>query len=83
MFGGPAALQAEGREELGRATATVALDRRAAVHGAVSMRVDQPDAPRPPLGDQVGRFLRELAGTPPVAAEGTHGTHGTHEPAGT
>lgn len=43
---------------------TVALDLRAAVHGAVSMRVNQPDQQWPPLEDQVDRFLRKLVGTP-------------------
>ncbi|MEV0292746.1 TetR-like C-terminal domain-containing protein [Nocardia sp. NPDC050710] len=42
--------------------AAVALDLRAAVHGAVSMRLNQPDQPWPPLPDQVERFLVELVG---------------------
>lgn len=42
--------------------ATVALDLRAAVHGAVSMRVNQPDLPWPPLEGQVDRFLTKLVG---------------------
>jgi hypothetical protein len=33
---------------------------RAAVHGAVSMRVNQPDLPWPPLGEQVDRFVAKL-----------------------
>ncbi|MFI9255793.1 TetR/AcrR family transcriptional regulator [Streptomyces sp. NPDC053069] len=45
---------------------TVALDLRAAVHGAVSMRVNQSDQHWPPLEDQVDRFLRKLVGTSPV-----------------
>lgn len=46
--------------------ATVALDLRAAVHGAVSMRVNQPDLPWPPLDEQVDRFLTKLVGIPRV-----------------
>ncbi|MFD0633746.1 TetR-like C-terminal domain-containing protein [Catenulispora yoronensis] len=42
--------------------AVVALDLRAAVHGAVSIRVNQPDLPWPPLEDQVDRFLVKLVG---------------------
>lgn len=42
--------------------AAVALDLRAAVHGAVSMRLNQPDYPWPPLEDQVERFLIKLVG---------------------
>jgi AcrR family transcriptional regulator len=42
----------------------VALDLRAAVHGAVSMRLNQPDYPWPPLEDQVDRFLTKLVGVP-------------------
>ncbi|MEV7521220.1 TetR/AcrR family transcriptional regulator [Streptomyces sp. NPDC091371] len=44
----------------------VALDLRSAVHGAVSMRVNQPDGPWPPLEQQVDRFLRKLVGTSPA-----------------
>lgn len=42
--------------------AVVSLDLRAAVHGAVSMRVNQPDLPWPPLEEQVDRFLAKLVG---------------------
>jgi AcrR family transcriptional regulator len=42
--------------------ALVALDLRAAVHGAVSMRLNQPDHPWPPLAEQVERFLVKLVG---------------------
>ncbi|MEW9547301.1 TetR/AcrR family transcriptional regulator [Nonomuraea sp. NPDC050783] len=42
--------------------AAVSLDLRAAVHGAVSMRVNQPDLPWPPLAEQVDRFLAKLVG---------------------
>ncbi|MET8155022.1 TetR/AcrR family transcriptional regulator [Sphaerisporangium sp. NPDC005289] len=42
----------------------VSLDLRAAVHGSVSMRVNQPDLPWPPLEDQVDRFLTKLVGVP-------------------
>ncbi len=45
--------------------ATIALDLRAAVHGAVSMRLHQPDQPWPPLDDQVERFLVKLVGVRP------------------
>ncbi len=46
--------------------ATVSLDLRAAVHGAVSMRVNQPDLPWPPLEEQVERFLTKLVGVSPA-----------------
>ena len=42
--------------------AAVALDLRAAVHGAVAMRVNQPDLPWPPLDEQVERYLEKLVG---------------------
>ena len=42
--------------------ALVTLDLRAAVHGTVSMRVNQPDLPWPPLDEQVERFLTKLVG---------------------
>jgi AcrR family transcriptional regulator len=45
----------------GDATA-VSLDLRAAVHGSVSMRVNQPDLSWPPLEEQVDRFLTKLVG---------------------
>jgi AcrR family transcriptional regulator len=45
--------------------AAVSLDLRAAVHGTVSMRVNQPDLPWPPLEEQVERFLTKLVGVPP------------------
>ncbi|MER6983538.1 TetR/AcrR family transcriptional regulator [Streptomyces carpinensis] len=45
--------------------AVVALDLRAAVHGAVSMRVNQPDLPWPPLEEQVDRLLTKLVGVAP------------------
>ena len=48
--------------------ATVALDLRTAVHGAVSLRVDQPELPWPPLEEQVDRFLTKLVDVPPVEA---------------
>ncbi|MFC4115709.1 TetR/AcrR family transcriptional regulator [Nonomuraea zeae] len=44
------------------AAAAVALDLRAAVHGAVSMRVNEPGLTLPPLEDQVDRFLIKLVG---------------------
>ena len=43
---------------------TVALDLRTAVHGAVSLRVNQPELPWPPLEEQVDRFLTRLVGVP-------------------
>ncbi|GAA4611897.1 TetR/AcrR family transcriptional regulator [Actinoallomurus liliacearum] len=47
--------------------AIVALDLRAAVHGAVSMRVNQPDLPWPPLEEQLDRFLVKLVAVPSTA----------------
>ena len=45
---------------------TIALDLRTAIHGAVSLRVNQPELPWPPLEDQVDRFLTKLVGVPPT-----------------
>jgi len=45
---------------------TIALDLRTAVHGAVSLRVNQPELPWPPLEEQVDRFLTKLVGVPPA-----------------
>ncbi|MBO2454138.1 TetR/AcrR family transcriptional regulator [Actinomadura barringtoniae] len=42
--------------------AAVALDLRAAVHGAVSLRVNSPGNEFPPLEDQIDRFLVKLVG---------------------
>jgi AcrR family transcriptional regulator len=42
--------------------AAVALDLRAAVHGAVSLRVNEPGTTFPPLEEQVDRFLIKLVG---------------------
>ena len=47
--------------------ATVSLDLRAAVHGTVSMRVNQPDLPWPPLEEQIERFLTKLVGIAPTS----------------
>ncbi|WP_377267163.1 TetR/AcrR family transcriptional regulator [Peterkaempfera sp. SMS 1(5)a] len=47
--------------------AAVSLDLRAAVHGTVSMRVNQPDAPWPPLEEQIDRFLSKLVGVRPAS----------------
>lgn len=44
--------------------AAVALDLRSAVHGAVSIRINEPEAALPPLADQVDRFLVKLVGVP-------------------
>ncbi|MEV6011121.1 TetR/AcrR family transcriptional regulator [Streptomyces sp. NPDC051976] len=46
--------------------AAVSLDLRTALHGAVSLRVNQPDAPWPPLDEQMERFLTKLVGIPPA-----------------
>ncbi len=45
---------------------TISLDLRTAVHGAVSLRVNQPELPWPPLEEQVDRFLVKLVGVPPA-----------------
>ncbi|MFG1709825.1 TetR/AcrR family transcriptional regulator [Nonomuraea sp. M3C6] len=45
----------------------VSLDLRSAVHGAVSLRVNQPDLPWPPLAEQIDRFLIKLGGIAPAA----------------
>ncbi|MFF3670726.1 TetR/AcrR family transcriptional regulator [Microtetraspora malaysiensis] len=42
--------------------ATVALDLRAAVHGAVSIRVNEPGLALPPLEEQIDRFLTKIVG---------------------
>ncbi|MGW7680416.1 TetR family transcriptional regulator [Kribbella sp. NPDC054772] len=42
--------------------AAVALDLRSAVHGAVSIRINEPEADLPPLEDQIDRFLGKLVG---------------------
>ena len=42
--------------------AAVALDLRSAIHGAVSIRLNEPDAELPPLRDQIDRFLVKLVG---------------------
>ncbi|MEV8632921.1 TetR/AcrR family transcriptional regulator [Streptosporangium sp. NPDC051023] len=47
--------------------ALVSLDLRSAVHGSVSMRVNQPDLPWPPLEEQIDRFLAKLAGVAPAS----------------
>ncbi|MEZ0109478.1 AcrR family transcriptional regulator [Catenulispora sp. EB89] len=45
---------------------TVSFDLRTAVHGAVSLRVNQPELPWPPFEEQLDRFLVKLVGVPPV-----------------
>jgi len=46
----------------------VALDLRAAVIGMVSLRINEPDLPWPPIAEQVDRFLTKLVGlTLPIA----------------
>jgi AcrR family transcriptional regulator len=42
----------------------VALDLRAAVHGAVALRLSQPQLDWPPLTAQIDRFLTRLVGLP-------------------
>ncbi|WP_371780793.1 TetR/AcrR family transcriptional regulator [Streptosporangium subroseum] len=42
--------------------AAVAFDLRAAVHGAVSIRVNEPGLALPPLEEQIDRFLIKLVG---------------------
>lgn len=42
--------------------AAVALDLRAAVHGAVSIRINEPEVELPPLEAQIDRFLVRLVG---------------------
>jgi AcrR family transcriptional regulator len=42
--------------------AAVAFDLRSAVHGAVSIRINEPEADLPPLQDQINRFLVKLLG---------------------
>lgn len=42
--------------------AEVALDLRAAIHGAISLRVNQPGHPWPPIEEQIERFLQKIAG---------------------
>jgi AcrR family transcriptional regulator len=45
---------------------TVSLDLRTAVHGAVSLRVNQPELTWDSLQEQVDRFLTKLVGVPPA-----------------
>lgn len=42
--------------------ATVALDLRTAINGMLSLRVNEPDLPWPPVTEQVDRFLLKLVG---------------------
>ncbi|MFC6021610.1 TetR-like C-terminal domain-containing protein [Plantactinospora solaniradicis] len=44
---------------------TLALDLRAAVIGMLSLRINEPNLPWPPLAEQVDRFLTKLVGLPP------------------
>jgi AcrR family transcriptional regulator len=55
-------------EMANRTTAAIrrCMDLRTAVHGAVSLRVNQPELPWPPLEEQVDRFLVKLVGVPPA-----------------
>jgi AcrR family transcriptional regulator len=47
--------------------AEVSFDLRMAVHGTVSLRVNQPQLAWPPLEEQVERFLAKLVGVPPAS----------------
>jgi AcrR family transcriptional regulator len=50
----------------------VALDLRAAVIGMLSLRINEPNLPWPPLAGQVDRFLTKLVGLePPTRTEDT------------
>jgi AcrR family transcriptional regulator len=49
--------------------AEISFDLRAAVHGAVSTRVDEPDRPWPPLEEQIDRYLIKLVGISPSALQ--------------
>lgn len=49
---------------------TVAMDLRTAVHGAISLRVNQPELPWAPLEEQVDRFLTKLVGVGAPSAAG-------------
>ncbi|WP_433727535.1 TetR/AcrR family transcriptional regulator [Nocardia sp. CA-129566] len=49
---------------------SVMLDLRAAVHGAVSMRLNEPGRTWPPLADQIERFLVKLVGIAPTSGNG-------------
>lgn len=51
---------------------SVMLDLRAAVHGAVSMRLNEPGQSWPPLADQIERFLVKLVGVPSTFGDGPH-----------
>lgn len=46
-------------------SATVALDLRTAVIGMLSLRINEPDLPWPPLAEQADRFLAKLVGLTP------------------
>lgn len=52
---------------------TVALDLRAAVIGMLSLRINEPNLPWPPLAEQVDRFLTKLAGLAPPAQTNDRG----------
>jgi AcrR family transcriptional regulator len=41
---------------------TVAIDLRTAVNGMLAQRINEPDLPWPPAGEQVDRFLAKLVG---------------------
>ncbi|WP_433680840.1 TetR/AcrR family transcriptional regulator [Nocardia sp. CA-119907] len=49
---------------------SVMLDLRAAVHGAVSMRLNEPGPNWPPLADQIERFFVKLVGIDPTSGNG-------------
>ena len=44
----------------------VSMDLRTAIHGAISLRVNQPELPWPSLEEQVDRYLVKLVGVAPA-----------------
>jgi AcrR family transcriptional regulator len=48
---------------------TVAIDLRTAVNGMLSQRINEPDLPWPPIGEQLDRFLTKLVGLAPRATD--------------
>jgi AcrR family transcriptional regulator len=51
----------------------VSLDLRAAVQGAASMRINQPDLPWPSLTEQIDRFVVKLVGVTDLGSSGPLG----------
>jgi AcrR family transcriptional regulator len=52
--------------------ATIALDLRTAVIGMLSLRINEPGLPWPPLAEQAERFLTKLVGLEPPTARSPH-----------